>query len=70
MFNEFFCKQFTQASTYSTPIDFDRNHDNDFNNEIFHSDEVIDILRKLDTSKATGPDNIDGIVLKKCHKAL
>ena len=70
MFNDFFCKQFTQASTYSTPIDFDRNHDNDFNNETFHFDEVVDILRKLDASKATGPDNIDGIVLKKCHKSL
>ena len=70
LFNEFFCAQFTETSMYNEPINLNRNHVNDFNHEIFHVDEIMAILKNIDTSKSTGPDNIDGIVLKKCHRSL
>ena len=70
MFNEFFCNQFTESSTYQETVDMDRDHTTDFNFEKFRYDEILKILKKLDVSKATGPDNIDGVVLKKCHKSL
>ena len=70
MFNEFFCNQFTESSTYQETVDMDRDHTTDFNSEKFRYDEILKILKKLDVSKATGPDNIDGVVLRKCHKSL
>ena len=33
-------------------------------------DKVNDILTNLDSNKAQGPDNIHGLVLKKCASAL
>lgn len=70
LFNEFFCAQFTEASSYEEIVDFTRNHSNDFNTETFYVDEIIAILKKTDSSKSSGPDNIDGIVLKKCNRSL
>ena len=70
MFNKFFCAQFSDASHYNFKVDFTRNHFNDCNDLSFRTDEVEKILKKINPSKATGPDNIDGIVLKKCSSSL
>ena len=70
LFNEFFSDQFTEPSGYQVHVDMLRNHENDFNSEMFYVDEVKCILRKLDPSKATGPDNIPGILLKKCCRSV
>ena len=70
MFNNFFCAQFSDISNYNTVIDSDRNHVNDCNDLIFSEEDVRKILKDINPSKATGPDNIDGIVLKKCSSVL
>ena len=67
MFNQHFFRQFSSASKYDIDIDF-------------YNDEVSDIdfsqivvkryLDDIDTNKAQGPDNISGVVLKKCSEAL
>ena len=70
IFNKFFCDQFSEVSTYSLQPNFARSHTNDFNDLNFCPNEISGILRRIDASKAAGPDNIDGIVLKKCHLSL
>ena len=70
MFNKFFCAQFSEPSTYNNSVDLTRNHQNDCNDIIFTDGDVLKILKLINPSKATGPDNIDGIVLKKCAPSL
>ena len=67
MFNEFFYNQFSEASQYDVNISFDtgRNFDIDFNVA-----RVRDIISKLDSNKAQGPDNIHGLIFKKCSRVL
>ena len=67
MFNTFFYSQFSRASKYDTDIDF--NLDESFEID-FNMGKVKDILSNIDCNKAQGPDNIHGIVLKKCAEAL
>ena len=61
MFNEFFYNQFSEASQYDVNISFDTgsNFDIDFNVA-----RVRDIISKLDSNKAQGPDNIHGLISK------
>ncbi len=67
MFNSFFCAQFSEASRYNIEI-------NQLSNSIYDIDfsptEVYKILRNVDPSKASGPDGIDGFVLKACSSSL
>ena len=70
MFNKFFCDQFSEPSSYDIEIDFHRNHANDCNNLEIRESDVFSVLRDIDPSKATGPDNIDGTVLKNCRFSL
>ena len=67
MFNEFFYKQFFEASEYDVNISF--NSDSTFNIN-FNVARVRDIISKLDSNKAQGPDNIHGLILKKCSCVL
>ena len=67
MFNKFFYNQFSNASNYDIDIDF--NLDESFEIE-FNVSKVKDILCNIDSNKAQGPDNIHGLVLKKCANAL
>ena len=67
MFNNFFYNQFYSTSNYDIDIDF--NIDESFEID-FNVDKVNDILTNLDSNKAQGPDNIHGLVLKKCASAL
>jgi hypothetical protein len=70
MFNSFFSKQFSGQSNYNTQIDFDRNHPSDCNELWFEERDVFLILKNLDPSKAAGPDNIEGTVLKNCRFSI
>ena len=67
MFNEFFYNQFSEASQYDVNISFDTgsNFDIDFNVA-----RVRDIISKLDSNKAQGPDDIHGVIFKKCSRVL
>ncbi len=63
LFNSFFCAQFSEASSYNINI-------NQLSNSIYDLDlcpgDVYNILKNVDPSKTSGPDGIDGYVLKSC----
>ena len=67
MFNQHFFRRFSSASQYDIDIDFsnDEIYDIDFSQNV-----VMQYLDDIDINKAQGPDNISGVVLKKCSKAL
>ena len=67
MFNEYFRRQFSEASNYSINIDFqnDRSFDIDFS-----ECRIKSILNALNVNKAQGPDGINGAVLKHCSDSL
>ena len=67
MFNEFFYNQFSEASEYDVNISF--NSDSTFDID-FNVDRVQNIISKLDGNKAQGPDNIHGLIFKKCSCVL
>ena len=65
LFNNYFFSVFTQrrvrASLPTVSI-----HHHDLLGTIIQVDEVIKILKKLDVSKAIGPDGLSPRVLKEC----
>ena len=63
MFHEFFYNQFSEASKYDVNISF--NSESTFDID-FNVARVRDIISKLDNNKAQGPDNIHGLIFKKC----
>ena len=67
LFNEYFFDQFSSESKYDIDIDCSGNNFFDLK---FDSDEVYHILRRLNPSKAPGPDGINGKVLKNCARSL
>ena len=67
MFNKFFFDQFSDSSTYNVNVDFTR--DNDFDID-FSATRVHGLLNNIDVNKASGPDDIPGIVLKTCSNHL
>ena len=67
MYNEFFCAQFSDASNYNMCIDDLDNPNYDLN---ISPSDVFKILKKINPHKATGPDGIDGHVLKRCCGTL
>ena len=67
LFNECFHDQFSEESDYEIDI----NYTNDqFLDLRFHSDDIYNILRQINSSKAAGPDGIHGKVLKNCARTL
>ena len=69
LFNEYFYSQFSDASTHDVNIDIGRN-EICFMDLRFHAVDVFLILKGINSSKAAGPDGIDGIVLKNCAASL
>ncbi|MCP4460429.1 MAG: reverse transcriptase family protein, partial [Cytophagales bacterium] len=67
LFNEYFYDQFSEASDYN--VDIGPSNHNFFDLK-FSSDDVYFILKKLNASKAAGPDGIHGKVLKSCAGSL
>ncbi|MCP4461101.1 MAG: reverse transcriptase family protein, partial [Cytophagales bacterium] len=67
LFNEFFYKQFSDASTYSIDIDYsdDARFDIDFDHR-----SIRKLLSKINPNKAHGPDGIHGKLLKNCAVGL
>ena len=71
LFNTFFHEQFSSPSSYDVHVDNTHTqHDIDYASTLFSSSRIVDILTKLNTRKAMGPDKIHGEVLKKCASTL
>ena len=67
LFNEYFQDQFSDVSDYEIDINFSNDNFADLR---FHTDDVYLLLRQINSSKAAGPDGIDGKVLKNCAHSL
>ena len=67
LFNEFFFAQFSDASHYDIPIDF--NDDSRFNID-FDQSRISKLLAMINSNKAQGPDGIHGTILKNCASSL
>ena len=68
LFNEYFFAQFSVESSYDIDINFNPNEN--LNTLNFHALDIFLILKGMNASKAAGPDNIHGIVLKNCAASL
>ena len=67
LFNRYFCDQFSDSSSYNIYFDFS----NDDNYDImFSPSKIFDLLSKINSNKAKGPDGIHGKVLKNCAASL
>ena len=63
-----FLLNFSVESSYDIDINFNPNEN--LNTLNFHALDVFLILKGMNASKAAGPDNIHGIVLKNCAASL
>ena len=63
LFNTYFFSQFSDRSSYDIESDL-RNDNYEFNRLNFHAVDVLLILKQINSSKAAGPDGIQGILLK------
>ena len=68
IFNEYFSHQFSEPSSYDIDIDF--TSDCRFKDLRFHALDVYLILKSINPSKAAGPDDIHGMVLRNCASSL
>ena len=68
LFNQYFYSQFSVESEYDIDINFEKG--NDFSIS-FSSDRIQELLYDINVNnKACGPDELPGIVLKRCSNAL
>ena len=67
LFNKFFCDQFSDRSEYN--IDIDYSSDCLYNIQ-FSPSKIRDLLKKINSNKAMGPDGIHGNILKNCAVSL
>ena len=67
LFNNYFCEQFSDPSTYSIDIDWEDDHT--FNID-FSTTRIMSHLSKINPNKAQGPDGIHGRILKHCASSL
>ena len=56
LFNDYFCSQFSQSSSYNIPIDY--LHDDHFKDFKIDFRKVRNILKSLNANKSFGPVNI------------
>ena len=67
LFNKYFYSQFSNESNYNIDINF--LNDSDFNIS-FSTSRIQNHLQNLNVNKAFNPDQIPGIVLKRCSDTL
>ena len=67
LFNTFFYKQFSDASTYD--VNIDSSHSEEYRID-FNVSRVQTLLKNINSNKAMGPDKIHGRVLKNCASSL
>ena len=63
LFNDFFCEQFSDASSYN--IDINWSNDETFDID-FNPHKISKLLASMNSNKAQGPDEIHGKILKNC----
>ena len=66
LFNNYFFSVFTQPRVRASLPTVSIHHHDLLGTTIFQVDEVLKILKKLDVSKAIGPDGLSPRVLKEC----
>jgi hypothetical protein len=67
LFNDFFCDQFSDPSSYD--IDIDSTDDSRFHINFDHL-MIRKLLKDVNSNKAQGPSGIHGTILKKCAVGL
>ena len=67
LFNSYFSDQFSSPSLYNININFENDP---FSSIKFEEKAVFDLLRKLNTNKAAGPDGRQAKLLKYCASGL
>ena len=67
LFNNFFSDQFSSPSLYNIDINFENDP---FSNLKIEEKSVFDLLRKLNTNKAAGPDGRQAKLLRYCASGL
>ena len=70
MFNKYFHSVFINDDLDPLPNDIVRTRDARLLSVTFDKEKVENILKKLDTSKAMGPDNISAWILRQCAAEL
>jgi hypothetical protein len=70
IFNDYFCDQSDINDDYLIPPDLDGPLYEQLRQIIITETDVDDILKTLDTSKATGPDMLNPILLKEASSIL
>ena len=67
LFNKYFSDQFSSPSNYDITIDYSNDF---FKNVKFEEKDIFDLLRKMNTNKASGPDGFQSKLIKMCAKGL
>ena len=67
LFNKYFSDQFSSPSKYDINIDYSNDL---FQNMKFEEKNMFDLLRKMNTNKAAGPDGTQSKLIKMCAKGL
>ena len=63
LFNQYFFQQFSEVSDYDIDINFENDSEFDIN---LSTERIKELLNSVNTNKAGGPDEIPGIVVKRC----
>ena len=67
LFNKYFSDQFSSPSKYDIEIDFSNDM---FKDTKFDEKKLFDLLKKMNSNKAAGPDGIHSKLMKMCAKGL
>ena len=67
LFNQYFFQQFSDLSDCDIDINFENNSEFDIN---LSTERIKELLNSVNTNKAGGPDEIPGIVVKRCSGVL
>ena len=67
LFNQYFSDQFSLPSKYDIDIDFT---DDPFSDLQLDEKKIFDLLKRTNVNKATGPDGINGKLVKFCARGL
>ena len=67
LFNQYFFQQFSEVSYYDIDINYENDSEFDIN---LSTERIKELLNSVNTNKAGGPDEIPGIVVKRCSGVL
>ena len=70
LFNDFFSKQCKLISNSSTLPKFYYHTDKRFDTVIIQNDEILSLIRNINTNKASGSDDISGQMLRLCDDSV